>query len=133
MFSVVKGAVDFMTASRNAGTPDTMMKALATDRVNNIITMLGKTQITVEECTNAITMIGTQNVFDGELKAKLLTAFHTKIQAGVDENCADRVAKAQRNVFVEHYMTAELYDTLQDKSLPEDVRVDATSSTSCWA
>ena len=79
MFAVVTGAVKYIESSRRAGTPDHMMTTIVADRVNNIITMLGKVTPTMDDCTNAITLIGEQPIFSGDQKTKLLAAFHTKL------------------------------------------------------
>ena len=101
MLSVVQGAVAYINASRDAGTPDPMVKEIVDNRVNNIITMLGKSSPTIEDCTRTIALIGRELVFDGEQKKKLLAAFHTKIQSDPQEAGDEKEgSKSQRNVFV---------------------------------
>lgn len=126
MFAVVTGAVGYLTAMGTAGAQAGMMKDMANDRVDNIISMLGKCDAIIEDCTKAINLIGTVCVFDVEQKAKLLSAFHTRMQTSRVVDVDDRgiSTKAQRNTFLEFYLTAQVWDKLLDNTSNEYARVD---------
>ena len=90
--------------------------------------MIGKSRVAIEDCTNAISLIGSQTCFNDSQKSKLLAAFQTKIQSdagGDGDGMGGSSSQGQKNVFIEHYMTADLWDKFEDKQLTEDIRVDA--------
>ena len=126
MLSALKGAITYINASKAAGTPDETMASVVADRLSNLTNMVAKSSPAIEDVTSAIETLGECTCFSQSQKSELLKAIHAKMHDGVGGNEIDESkVKSQTNLYVENYMTNSLYIILEDKSIAEDVRVEA--------
>ncbi len=126
MQSAIRAAIEYIEESRKAGTSEDQMASITTNRIENLKSMLGKSTPSIQDSTAAIAIVGSALVFSTEQKNALLTSIHTKMQDGSDQTVEEIPSnKSQSNRYVEHYVTASLYDILEDKEKPEDERVEA--------
>ena len=124
MQSAIKAAIQYIEASRQAETQAQTMVTITQHRVDNLKLMLGRMPHDLTDMTNAISTLGATTAFTSEQRTSLVQSIHAKMQ---DEDAHAQeggvVAKGQSHKFVEHYLTAKVYDKLEDKSITEEVRV----------
>ena len=86
--------------------------------------MLGRMPNDLHDMTNAISTLAATTAFSPEQRSSLVQSIHAKMHDnGGHARDGDVATKTQTHKFVEHYITAELWDKLHDKSLPEEDRV----------
>jgi hypothetical protein len=126
MQAAFRSAVSYIEASRNAGTPNGMMLEIIKHRVQNLSSVFGKLPADIDEVTNAIIAINNADVFDSDQKATLLSAVHAAARNDTDaSSTVTDNSRTQSHKYVEHYLTTELYDVLQNQSMSEEDRVEA--------
>ena len=124
MQCAIKAAIQYIDASLQAGTQAPTMISITKDRVDNLKLMLGRMPNDLQDMTNAISTLASTTAFSPEQRSSLVQSIHAKMQDnGGHARDGDVATKTQTHKFVEHYITAELWDKLHDKSLPEEARV----------
>ena len=124
MQGAIKAAIQYIDASLQAGTQAPTMINITKDRVDNLMLVLGRMPTDLHDMTNAISTLASTTAFSQEQRSSLVQSIHAKMHDnGGHARDGDVATKAQTHKFVEHYITAELWDKLHDKSIPEEDRV----------
>ena len=109
MQAAVQAAIKYIQTSKSVGSSDDALQSITAHRVDNLLTMIGKVNISLDESSELMMMISKSAVFNADQSQRLIAA----IQSAVKNIETGSLRIKSQSIKIEKYLTAELHSKLQ--------------------